>query len=100
VCLEVGLKDLKRKFSALRSLVVDVKPAQFAEWELTRQPAEVEVAKQEALDALTTYLDSIAPEILLGKSGRRFNIVQRHDEADAFYALMLLGEEMTKGRSH
>jgi len=98
VCLEIGLKELKKKFSALTSLVVDAKPAQFGEWELPHQPAEIEVAKQEALDTLTNYLDSTAPETLLGKGARRFNIVQRHDEADAFYALMLFAEEIVKGR--
>jgi hypothetical protein len=98
-CLEVGLRELKKKFSALTTLVIDAKPAQFGEWELPHQPAEIEVAKQEALDCLTNYLDSTAPETFFGKAGMRFNIVQRHDEADAFYALMLLGEELAKGRS-
>ena len=74
------------------ALAVDLRPAQFQDWDLSNEPAEVVAAKQEAREKLQALLDPARPENVLGKRAERFHILQRHDPRDAQHALSLLAE--------
>jgi hypothetical protein len=60
--------DLKRRFRRLRVVVVDVKPAQFISWTDNRDYPQIEMAKQEAIDAVLGHLDTLAlPSLIKGE---------------------------------
>jgi hypothetical protein len=90
--LHAGLKALKQSLRKVTALVVDLRPAQFNDWDVPNEPAEIATAKQEAREGLQALLDSLRPERALGRYAERFEMLQRHDEADSQYALLLLGE--------
>ena len=90
--LQAGLTALKRPMRKITALAVDLRPAQFPDWDLPNEPAEIVAAKQEAREKLQAVLDTARPERVLGKRAERFHILQRHDPTDAHHALLLLGE--------
>ena len=92
VVLQAGLNALKQSLRKVTALVVDLRPPQFADWDLPNEPAEVAAAKQEAREKLHTLLNKLSPESALGKRAERFDMLQRHDETDSQHALFLLGE--------
>ncbi len=90
--LQAGLTAIKQSMRRVTALAVDLRPAQFEDWDLSNEPAEIVAAKQEAREKLQALLDSARPENVLGKRAERFHILQRHDPTDAHHALALLGE--------
>ncbi len=90
--LQAGLTALKRSMRKVTALAVDLRPAQFPDWDLSNEPAEIVAAKQEAREKLQAVLDTARPERVLGKRAERFHILQRHDPTDAQHALLLLAE--------
>ena len=90
--LQAGLAALKQSMRKVTALVVDLRPAQFQDWDLSNEPAEIVAAKQEARERLQTLLDTWRPESVLGERAERFHILQRHDPTDAPHALLLLAE--------
>ena len=90
--LRAGLTALKQSMRKVTALAVDLRPAQFPDWDLSNEPAEIVAAKQEAREKLQALLDTARPERVLGKRVERFHILQRHDPADAQHALLLLAE--------
>ncbi len=90
--LRAGLTALKQSMRKVTVLAVDLRPAQFEDWDLSNEPAEIVAGKQEAREKLQALLDTARPESVLGKHAERFYILQRHDPTDAQHALALLGE--------
>ena len=90
--LQAGLTALKRSMRKITALAVDLRPAQFSDWDLSNEPAEIVAAKQEAREKLQAVLDTARPERVLGKRAERFHMLQRHDPTDAHHALLLLAE--------
>ena len=90
--LQAGLTALKQSMRKVTALAVDLRPAQFQDWDLSNEPAEIVAAKQEAREKLQALLDTARPESALGKRAERFHMLQRHDPTDAHHALLLLGE--------
>jgi hypothetical protein len=90
--LQAGLTALKRSMRKVTALAIDLRPAQFPDWDLSNEPAEIVAAKQEARERLQALLDTAHPEGVLGERAERFYILQRHDPTDAHHALLLLGE--------
>nr|WP_314622620.1 hypothetical protein [uncultured Noviherbaspirillum sp.] len=86
-CLTAAIKDIKSRFRKVRTVVVDVRPAQFKSWTDQIDPPTVELAKQEAIEAIHGRLH----ELDLGKlvSGEMRCIVNNHgsDPDEALAAL-------------
>jgi hypothetical protein len=86
-CLMAAIKDIKRRFRKVRTVVVDVRPAQFKSWTDPTDPPAIELAKQEAIEAVHGRLH----ELDLGKlvSGEMRCIVNNHggDPEEALAAL-------------
>lgn len=59
--LRAAVKDLKRRFSALKTVVILLEPAQFRPVQ-AREPSEVQVARQVASEALEDYARSLGLE--------------------------------------
>ena len=76
--LRAGLTVLKRSMRKVTALAVDLRPAQFEDWDLSNEPAEIVAGKQEAREKLQALLDTARPESVLGKHAERFYILQRH----------------------
>jgi hypothetical protein len=76
-CLMAAIKDIKSRFRKVRTVVVDVRPSQFKSWTDQIYPPTVELAKQEAMEAIHGRLH----ELNLGKivSGEMRCIVNNHD---------------------
>ena len=75
-CLRAAIKDIKSRFRKVKTVVVDVRPAQFKSWTDQIDPPTVELAKQEAIEAIHGRLH----ELDLGKlvSGEMRYIVNNH----------------------
>lgn len=86
-CLMAAIKDIKSRFGKVRTVVVDVRPAQFKSWTDQIDPPAIELAKQEAIEAIHGRLH----ELDLGKlvSGEMRCIVNNHgsDPEEALAAL-------------
>jgi hypothetical protein len=61
-CLEVALKDLKKRFRKLETLVVSVEPTQFKAWEDTEDPAQIQGEKRLALKQLQALFGQLQPQ--------------------------------------
>ena len=76
-CLRAAIKDIKSRFRKVKTVVVDVRPAQFKSWTDQTDPPTVELSKQEAIEAIHGRLHKLD----LGKlvSGEMRCIVNNHD---------------------
>lgn len=64
-CLRAAISDLKRRFRKLRIVVMDVKPAQFIRWTDDVGYPQVELAKQEAIDAVLEHIEHLDLQSIL-----------------------------------
>lgn len=55
-CLKAALQDLVARFPAIRTLAINMKPAQFKSWDEGEDPPGIVLAKQEAIDAVHAYI--------------------------------------------
>lgn len=96
--LQAGLTALKQSMRKVTALAVDLRPAQFEDWDLSNEPAEIVAAKQEAREKLQALLDSARPQNVLGKRAERCHILQRHHPSDAQHAVAACGK--LRSRDH
>ncbi|MBK4737622.1 hypothetical protein [Noviherbaspirillum pedocola] len=71
-CLLAALRDLSARFPHLHTVAVNMKPAQFNDWEEGIDPPGIVVAKQEAIDALHSHIDALQPGDVVGGETRLF----------------------------
>ena len=81
-----GLAALKQLVSKITLLAIDLQPPEFRDWDLPNEPPEVTAAKQESREQIAALIDTLRPEAILGPTGERFMILQRHDTEDAYHA--------------
>lgn len=86
-CLGAAIRDIKSRFSKVRTVVVDVRPAQFKSWTDQIDPPTVELAKQEAIEAIHGRLHELDLSKLV--SGEMRCIVNNHG-SDPHAALLAL----------
>jgi hypothetical protein len=97
-CLRAAVTDLKRRFRKLRVVVVDVKPAQFISWTDNRDYPQIEVAKQEAIDAVLGHLETLAlPSLIKGEVRPILNNIESDPDAAMRVVSASLLENMTHG---
>lgn len=90
-CLRAALTDLRRRFRHIRTVVIDLKPYQFAVSDAAGMPTSLHVEKLEAMDRLQSFVDRLhLNEIVKGHC--RY-IVNRdgHDPTAAIRTLGLAG---------
>jgi hypothetical protein len=98
-CLRAAVADLKRRFRKLRVVVADVKPAQFISWTDNRDYPQIEMAKQEAIDAVLGHLDTLAlPSLIKGEVRPILNNIESDPDAAMRVVSASLLESMTHGR--
>jgi hypothetical protein len=71
-CLFAALRDLSARFGHLHTVAVNMKPAQFNDWEEGIDPPGIVVAKQEAIDALHSHIDALRPGDIVDGETRLF----------------------------
>jgi hypothetical protein len=93
-CLRAAISDLKRRFRKLRIVVLDVKPAQFIKWTDDVDYPQVELAKQEAIDAVLEHIEKRdLPAIVKGEVRPIIN----NRESDPNAALQVVGSSIIAG---
>ena len=92
--LIAAMGDLKRRFRGLKTVIVNLEPAQFAGQALAQDPPEVQTARQEASEKLERHLHAVAPQQLL--KGELRLVASRRMSADE--TLASLGKADLLGR--
>jgi hypothetical protein len=82
LCLRTALRDLSARFSHLHTVAINMKPAQFNDWEEGIDPPAIVVAKQEAIDALHSHIEALQLGDIVGGEVRLF-VANRDPDADA-----------------
>lgn len=91
-CLEAAIADLKKRFGKIGAVIVDTRPMQFRSWDLPNDPPMVTVEKQNAIDALVSYIGKL--KLKAGVVRHIFNL----DEDDPMAALAVLGMDAIEGK--
>jgi len=58
-CLVAAVDDLKRRFRRVKTVILDARPAQFADWGSELEPPMVVIQKRTAVDSLVSYIESL-----------------------------------------
>ena len=93
-CLRAAISDLKRRFRKLRIVVMDVKPAQFIKWTDDVDYPQVELAKQEAIDAVLVHIEELDLQSIVKGEVRP---IINNRESDPTAALQVVGSAMIAG---
>lgn len=96
--LTQALKDLKKRFRSVRTLIVNLQPSQFDERALPSDPPEIEVARIDAIERIESAVRAMAPESALNGELRfiRKRYMTPQETMDALGSLHLdemLGDE-------
>lgn len=88
-CLRAAIKDVKSRFRKVKTVIVDVRPSQFKSWtDPIIDPPLIELAKQEAIEAVHSRLNELDLDKLV--AGEMRCIVNNHgsDPDEALAALI------------
>ena len=87
-CLQAALTDLRRRMRRIRTVVIDLKPYQFAVCDGAGMPASLHIEKLEAVDRLQAFIAGLRLDELLDVQCR-FIVNREGDDSNA--ALRVLG---------
>lgn len=89
-CLEAALKDLKKRFSRMATVVLDVKPYQFDSWDGSPDLPSIQVEKQEAIDKLIAYIETLRlGDVIRGEC----RLIVNRNEQDPNAVIGILGRD-------
>lgn len=59
-CMLAAIKDMKKRFPAIKTIVISVNPSQFVRWNEPCDPPQVQLEKHEAIDKVACAIESLS----------------------------------------